>query len=180
MGGILQIDCIVDLSWMDGERHHIKKLLSFLEYHTKEPMPCIATPVRSKKLGRVVPKWYADFALQCDRKDCFIMILIGNGLAIAPLVHLFCARIATMIKALKPQEVREIMALEEDVQKQQALQQRRKQQQSLKGVNAAATSMMMPAVTDRADQLQYDDVDDEQDHMDCVEAAAGSLRPHHR
>jgi len=115
-------DCIVDLSWMDGERHHLRKLLSFLEYHTKEAMPCIATPVRSKKLGRVVPKWYADFALQCDRKDCFIMILIGNGLAIAPLVHLFCARIATMIKALKPQEVREIMALEEDVQKQQALQ----------------------------------------------------------
>ena len=116
-------DCIVDLSWMDGERHHLRKLLSFLEYHTKEAMPCIATPVRSKKLGRVVPKWYADFALQCDRKDCFIMILIGNGLAIAPLVHLFCARIATMIKALKPNEVREIMALEEDVQKQQALQQ---------------------------------------------------------
>merc|ERR1719464_617723 len=112
--------CIVDLSWIDGEKHHLKKLIAFLEFHIVEPMPHIPTPVRSKKLARVVPKWYSDFAMQCDRKDCFIMILIGNGLAIAPLVHLFCARIATMIKALKPQEVREIMALEEDVQKQQA------------------------------------------------------------
>lgn len=111
--------CIVDLTWIDGEKHHLKKLLSFLEYHINEPMPHIPTPVRSKKLSRVVPKWYADFAMQCDRKDCFIMILIGNGLAIAPLVHLFCARIATMIKSLKPEEVREIMALEEDVQRQQ-------------------------------------------------------------
>merc|ERR1712141_752837 len=113
-------DCIVDLSWIDGEKVHLEKLLSFLEYQTLEAMPSIATPVKSKNLRKVVPKWYADFATQCDRKDCFIMILIGNGLAIAPLVHLFCARIATMIKALKPNEVREIMALEEDVQKQQA------------------------------------------------------------
>jgi len=156
-------DCIVDLSWIDGERHHIRKLLSFLEYHTKEPMPCIATPVRSKKLGRVVPKWYADFALQCDRKDCFIMILIGNGLAVAPLVHLFCARIATMIKALKPQEVREIMALEEDVQKRQALDlQIQKHKELINSLGSLSG--------DHANTMHHDDDDENvQEHFDSEE-----------
>jgi len=163
-------DCIVDLSWIDGERHHIRKLLSFLEYHTKEPMPCIATPVRSKKLGRVVPKWYADFALQCDRKDCFIMILIGNGLAIAPLVHLFCARIATMIKALKPQEVREIMALEEDVQKQQALNMQLQKHKEL--INSFGA--------DRRHQDHDDDDENVEEHFDSDQEDTVHSRHHYR
>jgi len=103
---------IVDLTWIDGEAHHVEKLIKFLEYHVHHPMPHIPTPVRNRNLKKVVPKWYAKFALECDRKDCFVMILIGNGLAISPLVHLFCARIATMIKSLRPEEMREIMAFD--------------------------------------------------------------------
>ncbi|ETO28069.1 hypothetical protein RFI_09064 [Reticulomyxa filosa] len=88
--------CAVDLSWMDGDQVYFGKLLQFLEYHVNDPLPHIPTPVQSKNCA----------------KDCFVMILIGNGLAISPLVHLFCARIATMIKSLSDEDVDEIMSEE--------------------------------------------------------------------
>ncbi|ETO16886.1 hypothetical protein RFI_20451, partial [Reticulomyxa filosa] len=79
-----------DLSWLDGEETHLHKLIAFLEHHMDEPMPMLQTPLRSNNLRKLMPKWYANFAYSLDRKDCIIMILIGNGLLIAPLVHLAC------------------------------------------------------------------------------------------
>eukprot|EP00486_Rosalina_sp_Unknown_P013841 CAMPEP_0201596384 /NCGR_PEP_ID=MMETSP0190_2-20130828/193083_1 /ASSEMBLY_ACC=CAM_ASM_000263 /TAXON_ID=37353 /ORGANISM="Rosalina sp." /LENGTH=83 /DNA_ID=CAMNT_0048056707 /DNA_START=902 /DNA_END=1153 /DNA_ORIENTATION=+ len=49
-----------------------------------------------------------------------------------------------MIKSLKPEEVREIMALEEDVQKQQALQLQQRQQEAMAALTAGSTAVNGP------------------------------------
>merc|ERR1712083_176012 len=89
-------------------------VLRYLGHHKgKEPAE-IAKPIRSVKMERIVAdKWDAIFINSMSKKETFQVILAANYLDIPCLVHLGCAKVATLIKGLSPEEIRQVLADEE-------------------------------------------------------------------
>ena len=95
------------------------RVVEYLEHHKgkePEPLPC---PVRSIQMSQIVSdKWDATWIDAFDKKTIFEVILAANYMDIKPLLHLGCAKIATLIKQLSQEDINRIIAEEENYRKE--------------------------------------------------------------
>jgi len=87
------------------------KVMQYLGHHKGTKPEEIAKPIRSVRMERIVAdQWDVEFINTMDKKEVFQVICAANYLDIQSLVHLGCAKIATLIKGKSPEEIRDIMA----------------------------------------------------------------------
>lgn len=96
----------------------LKIILEYMTYHTtggRDPSMIkeIAKPVRSLEMRKIVDDvWDADFADRMTPKQIFEIILAANYMQVDPLLHLFSAKTATMIKSKSHDEIRKMFSSE--------------------------------------------------------------------
>ena len=66
-------------------------------------MEQIEKPLKSSKMKEIVGEWYNDFS-DLSQEELFAIILAANYMDISPLLDLFCAKIASLIKGKTPEE----------------------------------------------------------------------------
>merc|ERR1719461_1778609 len=134
----------------------LEHCLTYLSHHKDvepDPLPC---PVRSIHMAQIVSDpWDATWIDAFDKKTIFEIILAAGGkntksgaggLDIQSLVHMACAKIATLIKQLDQTEINRIIEEEE--------QHRREQAQLQHGDD------------DEDEQLRYGDVDEDENRAE--------------
>merc|ERR1712151_150216 len=92
----------------------LEHVITYLKHHKgkePDPLPC---PVRSIHMAQIVSdKWDATWIDAFDKKTIFEIILAANYMDIKSLLHLGCAKIATLIKQLDQKEINRIIEEEE-------------------------------------------------------------------
>merc|ERR1712115_246903 len=89
-----------------------------MEGKEPDPLPC---PVRSIHMAQIVSdKWDATWIDGKDKKEIFEIILAANYMDIKSLLHLGCAKIATLIKQLDQKEINRIIEEEEKYRREHA------------------------------------------------------------
>jgi S-phase kinase-associated protein 1 len=101
--------------------HTLEQIVKYLEHHNgvkPEEIPC---PVRSVNMAQIVnDPWDAEYIDAFEKKQIFEIILAANYLDIHPLLHLGCAKIATLIKQLDQKEINKIIEEEEKYRRENA------------------------------------------------------------
>eukprot|EP00483_Globobulimina_turgida_P012121 UN12143 len=96
-------------------------VVTYLQHHKgkePDPLPC---PVRSIHMNQIVSdKWDATWIDAFDKKTIFEVILAANYMDIKSLLHLGCAKIATLIKQLDQKEINRIIEEEEKYRREHA------------------------------------------------------------
>jgi len=79
----------------------------------------IAKPIRSVKMEKIVEdEWDARFANSVSKRILFQIILGSNNIGCQSLVHLMCAKVATLIKGKSPEEIKRILSQDDDEKNQ--------------------------------------------------------------
>merc|ERR1711964_180161 len=98
-------------------------IVEYLKHHDGKVPAEIAKPIRSVKMEKIVEDpWDADFINDTNvtgefsdekrgitKKVIFQIILGANYMDIKSLLHLGCAKIATLIKGKSPEEIKKIL-----------------------------------------------------------------------
>jgi len=93
----------------------LELIVDYLKHHKGTPPAEIAKPIRSVKMEKIVEdEWDATFINKMQKRTIFQIILGANYMDIKSLLHLGCAKIATMIKGKSPEEIKKILSEEED------------------------------------------------------------------
>merc|ERR1712050_576580 len=93
----------------------LELIVRYLEHHKGKVPQEIAKPIRSVKMEKIVEdEWDAKFINSLPKKTIFQVILGANYMDIKSLLHLGCAKIATLIKGKSPEEIKKILSEEED------------------------------------------------------------------
>jgi len=86
-------------------------IVEYLKRHNGKKPAEIAKPIRSVKMEKIVEdKWDADFINKMSKKVIFQVILGANYMDLPSLLHLGCAKIATLIKGKSPEEIKNILS----------------------------------------------------------------------
>jgi len=103
----------IQVKQVDAET--LKQIIEYLKHHKgKEPAE-IAKPIRSVKMEKIVEdSWDADFINRLQKRQLFQLILGANYMDCKSLLHLGCAKVATMIKGKSPEEIKQILGEEGD------------------------------------------------------------------
>merc|ERR1712045_1061180 len=89
----------------------LELIVNYLKHHNGKKPEEIAKPIRSVKMERIVAdKWDADYINKMNKKTIFQVILGANYMDLPSLLHLGCAKIATLIKGKSPEEIKTILA----------------------------------------------------------------------
>mmetsp|Transcript_15539 Transcript_15539/g.23709 ORF Transcript_15539/g.23709 Transcript_15539/m.23709 type:complete len:183 (+) Transcript_15539:180-728(+) len=89
----------------------LELIVEYLKHHNGKKPEEIAKPIRSVKMERIVAdKWDADYINKMNKKTIFQVILGANYMDLPSLLHLGCAKIATLIKGKSPEEIKNILA----------------------------------------------------------------------
>jgi S-phase kinase-associated protein 1 len=92
----------------------LKHIVDYLNEHKGQEPPPLPCPVRSTSMEQICHnKWDAKFIDNFDKKTIFEIILGANYMDIKPLLHLGCAKIATLIKQLPQKEINRIIEEEQ-------------------------------------------------------------------
>jgi len=87
----------------------------YLRHHNGKQPAEIAKPIRSIKMEKIVEDgWDATFINSFAKKDLFKLTLAANCMSITSLLHLTCAKVATMIKGKSPEEIKQILGEAEE------------------------------------------------------------------
>ena len=88
----------------------VKYIIKYLNYHNGKVPASIPKPIRSIKIIDLVEdEWDANFINDMDKDTIVKIILASNYLVVDSLLHLGCAKIATLIKGKSPDEVNQIL-----------------------------------------------------------------------
>jgi len=101
----------IQVKQVDGST--LKLICDYLTHHQgKEPAE-IAKPIRSVKMEKIVEdSWDATFINDLAKRQLFQLILGANYMDCKSLLHLGCAKVATMIKGKSPEEIKQILGEE--------------------------------------------------------------------
>ena len=111
----------------------LKDIIKYLQHHNGKKPEEIPCPVRSVNMAQIVnDPWDAEYIDGFEKKEIFEIILAANYLDIHPLLHLGCAKIATLIKQLDQKEINKIIEEEEKYRRENA----QKEQAAAKDDNA--------------------------------------------
>jgi len=87
----------------------------YLNYHKGVEPPSIAKPIRSRNLSRIVEDPEdVKFANSLSMSEIFKVIIDANYIGCKSLLHLLCAKVATLIKGKSPAEIRRILSQDSD------------------------------------------------------------------
>merc|ERR1712053_64509 len=99
----------------------LELVVRYLDHHKGKVPAEIAKPIRSVKMEKIVEdEWDATFINGLAKRTIFQIILGANYMDIKSLLHLGCAKIATMIKGKSPEEIKKILSEEEEQEEQKA------------------------------------------------------------
>lgn len=103
----------IQVKQVDGDT--LKLITDYLAHHRgKEPAE-IAKPIRSVKMEKIVEDtWDAEYINALPKRSLFQLILGANYMDCKSLLHLGCAKVATMIKGKSPEEIKQILGEEEE------------------------------------------------------------------
>jgi len=86
-------------------------IVEYLKHHNGKKPEEIAKPIRSVKMERIVSDpWDAEYINKMNKKTIFQVILGANYMDLPSLLHLGCAKIATLIKGKSPDEIKQILS----------------------------------------------------------------------
>ena len=91
----------------------LKKVVEFMEYHKGTEPPIIPKPLRSKEMKSVCSDpWDATFIDKVgeSRQQLYDLILAANYMDIKSLLHLGCAKVASLIKGQPLEKIKDILA----------------------------------------------------------------------
>jgi len=91
---------------------YLKKIIEFCVHYDKEPLSPIEKPLKSNDLTKIIPIWYSEF-IDMPQDELFDLILATNYMDIKELLDLSCAKVASMIKGRKPEEIRKLFNIKE-------------------------------------------------------------------
>jgi len=98
----------------------LQLIVEYLKHHNGKKPEEIAKPIRSVKMERIVAdKWDAEYINKMNKKTIFQVILGANYMDLPSLLHLGCAKIATLIKGKSPEEIKNILADDSNESKQE-------------------------------------------------------------
>ena len=102
----------IQVKQVDGDT--LSQIVNYINQHKgKEPAE-IAKPIRSVKMEKIVEDpWDAEFINALPKRALFQLILGANYMDCKSLLHLGCAKVATMIKGKSPEEIKQILGEEE-------------------------------------------------------------------
>jgi S-phase kinase-associated protein 1 len=93
----------------------LELIVEYLKHHDGKVPAEIAKPIRSVQMNKIVEdKWDADFIDGMNKKTIFQVILGANYMDVPSLLHLGCAKIATLIKGKSPDEIKQILSEDSD------------------------------------------------------------------
>jgi S-phase kinase-associated protein 1 len=103
----------IQVKQVDGQT--LQLIVKYLKHHRgKEPAE-IAKPIRSVKMEKIVEDtWDAEYINALPKRSLFQLILGANYMDCKSLLHLGCAKVATMIKGKSPEEIKQILGEEEE------------------------------------------------------------------
>jgi len=91
--------------------HVFSHVANFLAHHRGVEPAKIAKPIRSVDLRKSVEdQWDADFANSMTKRELFQITLVANYIDCQSLMHLMCAKIASLIKGKSPEEIKIILS----------------------------------------------------------------------
>jgi len=91
-------------------------IVEYLKHHNGKKPEEIAKPIRSVKMERIVSDpWDAEYINKMNKKTIFQVILGANYMDLPSLLHLGCAKIATLIKGKSPDEIKQILSDDNDI-----------------------------------------------------------------
>jgi len=91
--------------------HVFSHVAKYLAHHRGVEPAEIVKPIRSVHLSRCVEdEWDADFANNMTKRELFQITLVANYIDCQSLMHLMCAKIATLIKGKSPEEIKRILS----------------------------------------------------------------------
>jgi S-phase kinase-associated protein 1 len=95
---------------------HISKMVEFLKHHDGEAPAIPEQPLRSKKMSEVTTEWCANFVDQIGKNRDLIykVIDIANYFDIPSLLHICCAKVASLIKGEKLENIKNILINNEE------------------------------------------------------------------
>jgi S-phase kinase-associated protein 1 len=96
----------------------LQKVVTYLRYHVDNPAKEIEKPLKSANMAENVSQWDADF-VDVDQVLLFDLILAANYMDIKPLLDLTCAKVASMIKGKKPEQIRQTFNISMDFSKEE-------------------------------------------------------------
>jgi S-phase kinase-associated protein 1 len=85
-------------------------IVKYLKRHDGKVPAEIVKPIRDDKMEQLVEDpWDAEFIQKQSKKVVFQIILGANYMDIKSLLHLGCAKIATLIKGKTPEDIKKIL-----------------------------------------------------------------------
>lgn len=92
----------------------LELVVSYMQHHGGVEPPIIEKPLRSKVMKDVCnDKWDADFidSIGDQRQQLYDVILAANYMDIKSLLHLGCAKVASLIKGQPLEKIKDILAV---------------------------------------------------------------------
>merc|ERR1719471_86240 len=109
----------------------MERVIEYLKHHNGEEAQALPCPVRSIHMAQIVSdKWDATWIDAMDKKSIFEVILAANYMDIKSLLHLGCAKIATLIKQLDQKEINRIIEEEEKYRREHASEEQTEQKEA--------------------------------------------------
>ncbi len=95
-------------------------VVEYMLHHQGIEPPIVEKPLRSKKMSDVCKdKWDAAFidTIGEDRQKLYDLILAANYMDIKSLLHLGCAKVASLIKGMPLEKIKDILAVDQTANK---------------------------------------------------------------
>lgn len=90
----------------------LQLVIEFLRHHDGNAPEIPAKPLRSKNMHDVLKdSWDADFITNVSKKQLYSIIHFANRLGINSLLHIACARTASLIKGVPLERMRDALAV---------------------------------------------------------------------
>jgi len=94
----------------------LELIAEYLQHHNGKEQAEIAKPIRDTNMEKIVQDPFdAEFINKQTKKVVFKIILGANYLDCKSLLHLGCAKIATLIKGKSPEEIKKILGTDDKV-----------------------------------------------------------------
>ncbi len=90
----------------------LDEVVKFMEHHEGEEPPMIPKPLRSKEMKSVCQdRWDATYidGIAEDRQKLYDLMMAANYMDIKSLLHLACAKVASLIKGQPLEKIKEIL-----------------------------------------------------------------------
>jgi len=102
-----------EVTMMGAKGDILAKVVEYIQHHKGQEPPVLEKPLRSKVMKELCKDpWDADFIDKIgeDRQALYDLILVANYMDIKSLLHLGCAKVASLIKGQPLEKIKDILA----------------------------------------------------------------------